>query len=463
MFHRPAVQAPLRGARIVVFNRELASELGLDADAGEDEWLALFNSATAPANAKPVNMAYGGHQFGNWVPQLGDGRGLLLGEVRGRDGALYDIHIKGSGTGHFSRGFDGRAVLRSSIREYLGSEALHHLGVATTRALCLIASDEPVQRERQETGALLVRTAASHVRFGTFEYFHHQGDSDSVALLANYVLARHLPELISADNPAAALLRHAIVATARTVANWQVVGFCHGVMNTDNMSILGETLDYGPYGFLDGYNPDHICNTTDSGGRYAYNRQPAIGLWNCHALALALSSLVPEARCRELLEEYEPAFVQAYAAGMGRRLGLADAGEGDLPLISGFLDLLMGGEMDFNLSFRALYEAQQRGAASELAADFADRKAFMEWLAAWLERAGAGGPDVALMRLSNPAVVLRNWHAQQAIERAEQGDESEFLALLQALRQPFELQPGSERFAQAPPEDCAGVSLSCSS
>lgn len=462
VFYRVAAQVPLRLADVFAYNQPLSRQLGLNPDAAVEDILSAFNGDGTMSNSRaPLWMAYGGHQFGVWVPQLGDGRGLLLGEVKAPDGETYDLHIKGSGPGYFSRGFDGRAVLRSTIREYLGSEAMHHLGIATTRSLALISSQEPVLREEQETGALLVRVARSHVRFGTFEYFHHRADTDSVLRLAHYVANRHYPNQGGEEERPALVLEQAILATARMIAGWQAVGFCHGVMNTDNMGILGETLDYGPYGFMDAYNPGHICNRSDQSGRYAYNRQPFMGLWNCRALAVSLSSLVSEQRAGELLSLYQPEFQRSYTGQMGRRLGLADGGGEDMQLITNLLSLLVG--KDFNHTLRQLYRSRQQDwPLSRLAAGFADPPAFEEWHAQWLARSSSGGPDVELMRRHNPAVVLRNSHAQAAIERAHDGDSSEFEQLLNALRQPFR-PPEQAHYSEPPLPGSKSISLSCSS
>lgn len=407
-------------------------------------------------------MAYGGHQFGTWVPQLGDGRGLLLGELRDSSGKLQDVHIKGAGPGHFSRGFDGRAVLRSTIREYLCSEAMHHLGIPTTRALCLIASEQLVEREILEKAALLVRIAESHVRFGTFEYFYAQQNSQAIEELLRYLAGRHFASWADLDTPdlAVEVLKQAILATARLIAHWQTAGFCHGVMNTDNMSILGETLDYGPYAFMDTYNPNFICNATDRGGRYAYNRQPSIGLWNCAALAETFSDLIADTRRHELLALYEPEFMRCYLQQMGLRLGMADTGPEDLPLISDFLTLLATSEQDYHLSFIALLNKLRH---PEKPMALADIKGYDQWESRWLERTGI--PDatsIARMDASNPKVVLRNYRAQLAIEDAEQGNSATFDQLLQALSHPYET-PSAPDLCQPPPASLVGRSLSCSS
>ena len=461
-FHRPARLEPLNQGRIFAFNRSLASDLGLDPHASEAALLASFNSQQLAPDARSIHMAYGGHQFGVWVPQLGDGRGLLMGEVESPGGELIDLHLKGAGLGPFSRHADGRAVLRSTIREYLCSEAMHHLGIPTTRALCLIDSDEPVQRERPETRALLVRTARSHVRFGTFEYFHHQGDTDSVQTLVNYVVERHFPQAKDNPDPAEFLMSQAVLATARMVAAWQVAGFCHGVMNTDNMSILGETFDYGPFGFMDAFNPGHICNSTDTQGRYAYNRQPSIGLWNCHALAAALTSLVSEERLREVLAEYEGEFLRHFTAGMGERLGLKDATVEDLTLIQQWLTMIAGANCDFQQAFHRLCALLQGGRVEDLGEELGDRHAFTNWHSRWMERAGEAGPDVQLMRERNPAVVLRNFYAQQAIAAAQQRDAGPFNSLLAALQDPFKV-PEDSAWRELPPAEYCGTALSCSS
>lgn len=467
-FHSPAQQVPLREAHTVSVNDSLAGELGLDGSSFE-ALSAYFNGEVERPGAEPVAMAYGGHQFGTWVPQLGDGRGLLLGEVESASGdsesasggGLWDLHIKGAGTGQYSRGFDGRAVLRSSIREYLCSEAMHALGVPTTRALCLISSSEPVQREQVESGALLVRVARTHVRFGSFEYFHYRDQPEEVRQLADYTISRNFPQLTSQPQPYRALLAEVIARTARTIAAWQAYGFCHGVMNTDNMSIVGETLDYGPFGFLDRYNPGHICNTSDRRGRYAYNCQPRIGLWNCHALAAAWQSLVPEQEAKQCLAEYESAFMAEYLRLMRQRLGLSGEQSEDLQLVSKLLEILATEGLDYSHSLRQLAEEpDQPGFAAALS----EPKAFEQWKAMWLDRAGMATQRdavLATMRANNPAVILRNWLAQRAIVQAQGGDYGEFHRLLAAVEKPFECDVPD--YIQPSPEGAAGISLSCSS
>lgn len=455
-------------ARLVAVNPDAAELLGLDPAVLESaEFLAWASgNAEAPGSA-PLAMVYSGHQFGGYTPQLGDGRGLLLGQVRTPDG-LIDLHLKGAGKTPYSRFADGRAVLRSTIREYLAGEALHGLGVPTTRALAIVGSDEPVIRERVETGAMLIRLARTHVRFGSFEYFHYRQQPERVQALADHVIATYLPAAARADEPYVALFRHAVQATARLIAGWQAVGFCHGVMNTDNLSILGETLDFGPYGFLDAYDPGHICNHSDHEGRYAYNRQPAIGLWNCNALAHALSSLIPVTALREVLREYEPLLLAELRRRQHAKLGLALEQAGDDELIDDLLALLARGGIDYTLFFRALCDFVPGSTNAPLRDLCPDRAAFDAWARRYGARLGAeprGATErSAAMRAVNPRYVLRNYLAETAIRKAEdEGDYREIEILRRLLARPFDEHPGWERYAAPPPDWGRALAISCSS
>ncbi|MGH7714398.1 MAG: protein adenylyltransferase SelO, partial [Vulcanimicrobiaceae bacterium] len=310
-FYEQRKPTPLPNPYLVAISPDAANLVGIDPSIAADdpEFLAIVAGNELPSGAQPIAAVYAGHQFGAWVPQLGDGRAITLGETGG-----YEWQLKGAGLTAFSRFADGRAVLRSTIREFLCSEAMDALGVPTTRALCIAGSDEVVYRERAETAAVLTRLSPSHVRFGTFEFFHYRGRADLVKRLADYVIDRFYPELRASDaaQPYLALLREVVARTARLMAKWQAVGFAHGVMNTDNMSILGLTIDYGPYGFMDAYKPGFICNHTDEMGRYAFDRQPTIALWNCYALAEAMSSLIELESAKAILEGFEDILRDAY-------------------------------------------------------------------------------------------------------------------------------------------------------
>jgi len=298
---------PFDNPKLIHFNKKLAELLGFPKSLNAEDLVPYINGNKAFKNSTPLSMAYAGHQFGSWVPQLGDGRGILLGQLQTKDG-LMDLHIKGAGKTPYSRFGDGRAVLRSTIREYLCGEAMHHLGIPSSRSLIMIGSDEPVFRETTEFGAMMVRVAKTHIRFGHFEYLMHNKKSEFIPILLDHVIENYFPELKNSKDAYTDLFEKIVHSTARLIAKWQAFGFAHGVMNTDNMSILGETFDFGPFGFLDDYNPGFICNHSDHGGRYAFNNQPSIGLWNCHALAAALKDHIEIERTKEIINSYEKIF-----------------------------------------------------------------------------------------------------------------------------------------------------------
>ena len=458
---------PLRDPCLVAASAPACELLGLAPSApGGADFLACASGAALPAGADPLAMVYSGHQFGAYNPRLGDGRGLLLGEVRGPAGK-WDLHLKGAGKTPYSRQGDGRAVLRSSIREFLASEAMHALGIPSSRALCVVGSSEPVWRESRETGATVIRLAQSHVRFGSFEYFHYTGRHDCVRRLADYVIEQHFPQLAGEADRHRELLREAVHRTARLVAHWQAIGFAHGVLNSDNMSILGLSFDYGPYGFLDDYEPGFICNHSDHSGRYAFNRQPHIGLWNLNALAHAFSSLLHEATLRELLGEYEGIFVEHYLQLMRNRLGLLQPHPGDAALLQELLDLMARARVDYTLFLRELVSLESDAARSPLRDFFLQREEFDAWARRYCQRLRDEGsaPERrrALMLASNPRYILRNYLAQQAIERAEGGDFSEVRRLLRALQAPFEERPEFADYAAPAPDWGKRLEISCSS
>lgn len=463
----------LWGVRLAHANPEAAKLIGLSGeDLGTDEFLQIFSGNQIPDAFDPLAMAYSGHQFGVYNPQLGDGRGLLLAEAQPANSqastSFWDIHLKGAGRTPYSRFGDGRAVLRSSIREYLGSEALFHLGVPTTRALALFASKEPVQRETEETGALLVRMSQSHVRFGSFEFFHYTRQPEKVKQLADYVINRHHPDLPDDDSRYPQFLQRVVLATAELIAHWQTIGFTHGVMNTDNMSIIGETFDYGPYGFLDDYIPNFVCNHSDHQGRYAYDQQPGIGLWNLNALAHGLSTLIETDDIKHALSLYEPHIRDCFAAKTRAKLGLTTEEEDDVMLATGWLQLLQDERADYTRSYRALSHFSMDGDNNALRDQFVDRYSLDQWLLLYsnrLEREGSVDEDrQALMCANNPKYILRNYLAQNAIEAAEQdNDFSEVDRLLTLLKNPYAEQPEFESYSAAPPESAKGLELSCSS
>ncbi|TQV80134.1 YdiU family protein [Exilibacterium tricleocarpae] len=448
-----------------------AALIGLDSAAfTSPAFLEYFSGRRNLPGCKPLAMVYAGHQFGVYNPQLGDGRGLLLGEVEG-PGGLWDIHLKGAGQTPYSRNGDGRAVLRSSIREYLGSEALAGLGIPTTRALALIGGDEPVYRESVETGAMLVRLARSHVRFGSFEYFHYRHDYDAVKQLADYVIDRQFTD----SHHAAAghrdkywqLLHAAVTNTAHLIAQWQAVGFCHGVMNTDNMSILGETFDFGPFAFMDDFEPGYICNHSDYQGRYAFEHQPGIGLWNLTALGHSLSSLLDTDAIKDALSHYEPTLTASYAELMRAKLGLATAQADDKVLCVELLDLLARQRVDYTRFFRALSHTDPTRPEAALLDLFDDREATGPWLQRYGQRLLCEEVPPAerqrRMLATNPKYILRNYLAQEAITAAAQGDFSHIDTLLRLLRHPFDEQPQMDNYARPPPHWGKHMPISCSS
>lgn len=470
-FYARAAPTPLKTPFLVSFNRDAAALIDLDPEAAaRPEFLEYASGARLLPGSEPLAMLYAGHQFGHYVPQLGDGRAILLGEVRNGAGEKWDLHLKGSGLTLFSRDGDGRAVLRSTIREYLCSEAMHGLGIPTTRALCVIGSEEPVLRETVETGAMLVRLAPSHVRFGTFEVFYYRRQYERVRELADYVLEQHYAHLAARPDRYAAMLREVAVRTGILIARWQAVGFAHGVMNSDNMSILGLTLDYGPFGFLDDYNPRFICNHSDHHGRYAFDHQPDIGYFNLRCLAQALQPLVPDDDARAALEAYEAAFTETYWALMRDKLGLTQARPGDQVLIGDLLHLLQVNRADYTNFFRALGEfGQGLHERNEPLRDFfLDRPAFDAWAGRYRERLLAEGSEDAARKTRmdrvNPKYVLRNYLAETAIRRAAtEGDASEIERLREVLRDPYAEQPEMERYAASPPDWGREVVVSCSS
>ena len=454
---------PVTAPRLVKLNVLLARELGLDAEALQSEQgVQILAGNRVPEGAEPLAQAYAGHQFGYFVPQLGDGRANLLGEVVGCDGERYDIQLKGSGRTPFSRAGDGRAALGPVLREYIVSEAMAALGVPTTRALAAVATGEWVLRETSLPGAVLTRIAASLLRVGTFEYFAARGDTEAVQTLADYAIARHYPEAAQAAQMYRALLDGVVARQAQLIAQWMLLGFIHGVMNTDNTSISGETIDYGPCAFMEAYDPATVYSSIDHGGRYAYGNQPAAALWNLARLAEALLPLLArEASCEEaalaaaheVLSAFEPQYQEARMAGLRRKLGLCAQREGDAALAEDLLQRMAANRADFTLTFRRLCDAatspQGDAGVREL---FADPGAYDGWAAQWRARLGEEPKDgqarAALMRRVNPAVIPRNHMVEAALNAASQRQNFQpFEELLDAVSRPCEERPGLERFA----------------
>jgi uncharacterized protein YdiU (UPF0061 family) len=388
---------------------------------------------------------------------LGDGRGILLGQIQTEDG-LMDLHIKGAGKTPYSRFGDGRAVLRSTIREYLCGEAMHYLGIPSSRSLIMIGSDEPVFRETTEFGAMMVRVAKTHIRFGHFEYLMHNKKSELIPILLNHVIENYFPELRASKDGYTDLFEKIVSSTARLIAKWQAFGFAHGVMNTDNMSILGETFDFGPFGFLDDYNPGFICNHSDHSGRYAFNNQPSIGLWNCHALAAALKDHIEIERTKEIINSYERFFYDELTAIFRRKLGLMVEQADDLKLIEELLSWMQKNKKDYTMTFRDFAKNQDSLFEDE------EGKSWHEKYQHRLSFEKTSSEDRSqMMTRANPKFVLRNYLAQEAIQDAEKSDFTKLKNLLKALKNPYEENSEFEDFANAPPEWGKKLEISCSS
>lgn len=454
---------PVAAPRLIKLNVNLARDLGLDPEALNSEaGLAIFAGNRVAEGSEPLAMAYAGHQFGSFVPQLGDGRANLLGEVVAPNGLRYDIQLKGSGRTSFSRGGDGRASLGPVLREYILSEAMAALGVPTTRALAAVSTGEQVLRDTVLPGAVLTRVAASHLRIGTFQYFAARRDTEALRALADYALARHYPEAAGASHPYRTLLQCVIARQAQLIAKWMLLGFIHGVMNTDNTSISGETIDYGPCAFLESYEPAKVFSSIDRGGRYAYANQPRAAAWNLARLAeallpvLALEAGSEEAAidaANESIARFEPQFEAAGIAGLRRKLGLLTEGDGDAVLAQDLLQCMSENSADFTWTFRKLCDAAAGSQDDALVRElFADPAAFDVWAAQWRARLEQEPADkharAEAMRRVNPAIIPRNHVVEAALDAAtERQDFRPFENLLDALSQPYEERPGFESYA----------------
>jgi len=455
----------------VAWSPECARLLGLpDTRPGDDATLAALSGNTVAAGMSPLASVYSGHQFGVWAGQLGDGRAHWLGEMETPSGPM-ELQLKGAGLTPYSRMGDGRAVLRSSIREFLCSEAMAALGVPTTRALCITGSQLPVRREEIETAAVVTRVAPSFIRFGHFEHFAHTAeDATALKQLADFTIDTLYPACRDAARPVVALLEAVTERTAALMADWQAVGFCHGVMNTDNMSILGLTIDYGPFGFLDAFDPGHVCNHSDQQGRYAFARQPHVAFWNLHALAQGLMPLIGDSDAAlAALERYKSAFPDALMARMRAKLGLATRQEDDHSLIEGLLERMAADRADYTITFRRL-AGFSTGAGADNAAVrdlFIDREAFDAWGLRYRARLIAEHSDdtgrALRMNRVNPKYVLRNHLAEIAIRQARQGDFTEIDRLRQILARPYDEQPEWSAYAGFPPSWATQIEVSCSS
>ena len=461
-FSERRTPAGIPGPRLVAYSPEAGALIGLrPGEERRPEFAEIVSGNALLPGMEPVAGLYGGHQFGVWAGQLGDGRAILLGEVDTVEGP-WELQIKGGGITAFSRFADGRAVVRSTIREFLASEAMHALGVPTTRALAMAAGDEPVLRERVERAATVIRMAPTFVRFGSFEIFHYRKQHAHVKTLADYVIDRFYPQCGTGDDRYARFFATVVERTAALMAHWQAVGFAHGVMNTDNFSILGLTLDYGPYGFVETYEPGFICNHTDESGRYAFDRQPTIGLWNCHALAEALSSLIERDALDAALAGYESAYRTTVLGLLRAKLGVLDAHDDDAELVVELFGLLEARRADWTNFWRTLADADARALAL-----LGDDEVSRAWFARYARRTAddprADDARRRAMRATNPKYVLRNWVAQEAIEACEAGDDAVVRAVLDVVRAPFDEHPERGAWTQAAPAKYAGLSVSCSS
>lgn len=461
---------------LIHYNKSAASLLDLvDGIEQEQHFIDIFSGKQPLQNASPFAMLYAGHQFGQLNPQLGDGRAIIIAEVINQQNERWELQLKGSGVTPYSRGADGRAVLRSTIREYLCSEAMHGLGIPTTRALCMTASDDEVYREEIETGAILTRLAPSHIRFGSFEIFYYRHQYDHIRTLADHVIEHHYPELLDEEKPYLALLKEVIKRTVKLIVQWQSVGFAHGVMNTDNMSILGLTLDYGPYGFLDAYNPNYICNHSDHHGRYAFDQQPNIGLFNVSCLAQALLPLIDKSpdKAAEIakneLENYQTNFVNEYSKIMRKKLGLEKEDKQDQELVKNLLNLMTDDKVDHTILFRNLcsFNSNDLSKNNSIRDIFIQRDIYDLWAVSYQKRLlkedDSDEQRTIKMKRINPKYILRNYMAETAIKKAEQKDYSEIETLFNLLQNPFDEQPENESYADYPPDWSQEISVSCSS
>ncbi|SFB82301.1 Uncharacterized conserved protein YdiU, UPF0061 family [Marinospirillum celere] len=453
---------------LVGLSTDTARLLGLDpCQLNEDQLVRIMTGHASLPGSEPLAMKYAGHQFGYYNPDLGDGRGLLLGEVTTAGQEHWELHLKGAGQTAFSRFGDGRAVLRSSIREFLGSEALHHLGIPTTRALAVVMTGESVRREQLEPGATLLRVTPSHLRFGHFEHFYYRQDHEGQQALLDFALQNYFPELLSTAEPAAELFAEVMQRTARLVAHWQALGFCHGVLNTDNMSLLGETLDYGPFAFLDFYQPGLVANHSDDRGRYAFEHQPDIVQWNLACLAQSLIKLAPVEALKDSLQRFPGLYQKAYRERLSQRLGLDPVA--DWPLVKDFLSLCEKGRLDWTQLLRLLAEQrlEEAEALMKEPAMAVSREAVDAWLLAWEERTGhyfaTKQQRQQLLESRNPWVLPRTHLLQKAIEAAEGGDFSEVERQLAIFKQPFDASQRQPGDWESPPVDKQCLSLSCSS
>ena len=470
-FYQKKDPLPFESPHMVAFNENLAAELGVDPGEGQNPLLAEYLCGKRPlAGADPLAMYYAGWQFGVYNPHLGDGRALLLGQIIDERSRRWDLHLKGCGATRFSRGFDGRATLRSSIREYLGSEALHHLGIPSTRALCIVGGTERIERETKEPAAMMLRVAETHVRFGSFEGFYHLAQEENVRTLADYVIARHYPEIPRRTKEGYGLFLRAVAEkTASTVAKWQAFGFTHGVMNTDNMSVTGPTLDYGPYGFLETFDRNHVSNHSDHFGRYSYGNQPAIARWNLERFVKCLDALVDEKHARDAIESYNRRFSEAYRDLMLRKFGFEKKKKESLQFIEKTLGMLAESDTDYHIFLRNISDVGRDGSFGEnpwLKELSKTSKKWRQWFSEYAEELRGNSLSdrerKKLMNSVNPKYVLRNYIMETAIREAmEQENYSEIEKVSKIFENPFSDQPEYESYAVPSPEWAKGLVVSC--
>lgn len=465
--------AQVPAPKLVALNEDLAHLLGVDpAVLRTPEGVAMLSGNAVPPDALPIAQVYAGHQFGGFSRQLGDGRALLLGEVQTDQGKRFDIAFKGSGRTPFSRGGDGKAALGPALREYILGDAMHALGIPTTRVLAVVATGEVVERDRPLPGAILTRVASSHIRVGTFEYFAARGDHDKLTRLADYVIARHYSELTGKSDRYMLLLHGLIERQARLIAQWMQVGFIHGVMNTDNMTLSGETIDYGPCAFMEAYNPETVFSSIDHGGRYAYGKQPSIAQWNIARFAETLLPLIapqnPESAIEpatEAIKSFASIYQRHWLEGMRGKFGLSGEEAGDAALVDDWLALLQNHQVDYTMAFRALTEAADGKDASLRGLFPEGLPALCAWLASWHKRAVAqpGEARVQEMRQRNPVYIARNHLVEEALASAsERSDFAPLERLMTVVRKPFVAQPDAARYAlPAPPAVTASYQTFC--
>lgn len=463
-FYSTAEPAPVSAPQPIFLNEALAREIGADVDwLASDDGLQMLSGNRFPAAARPVALAYAGHQFGTFVPQLGDGRALLVGELVDAAGNLRDVQLKGSGPTRFSRNGDGRAALGPVLRECIVSEAMAALQIPTTRTLAAVLTGDPVYRERRLQGAILTRVAASHIRIGTFQYFAVRGDADGLKILADYAIERHYPDAARSGAPYEALLRGVVGAQAELIARWMLVGFIHGVMNTDNMAISGETIDYGPCAFMEGYDPRAVFSSIDANGRYAYGNQPHIAVWNLARFAETLLPLLHDEEseairiAESVLDEFRTRYEAVFHRGLRRKVGLLSADAGDVALVGDLLGMMARQNADFTQTFRGLADATGGGTGT-IPSPLADQAELGGWLQRWRTRLaredGGQASARATMLAANPKYIPRNHRIEAVIEAAnDERDFAPFRELLAVVMQPFSEQPEHAAYAVPARED----------